>query len=105
MVDGKLFCIEFATGKFKWEGGKFAGGNAGSAIVTGDDKVIVWGGAKLALVETAGNSPDGYKELAVTKAQPDTYPYVMLAEGWILVKDETGKLAACSVGPPAPAKP
>ena len=66
-------------------------------------------GAKLALVETAANSPDRYKQLAliqpITNPNRHTYPYVMLANGWILVKDNNGKLAACSVGTPPAAKP
>lgn len=103
LVEGRLACMELDTGELRWEGGSFAG-VAGSIIVTGDDKVIVWADGKLALVESAVNSPDEYRQLALVRpihgGDRKTYPHVALGDGWLLVKDKRGRLAALAVGQP-----
>ena len=59
----QMHCLDFATGELKWQGGNF--GDAGSCILTSDERLIVWGGrGKLAVVDTAVLSPTKYSELA-----------------------------------------
>jgi outer membrane protein assembly factor BamB len=100
----RLHCLDFETGKQKWEGGSF--GDPGSCIVTADDRLIVWGGrGTLALVETAGRSPASYKELTrIDKVfATDVWPHVVLADGRVFCKDRQGNLACFEVNRPAPA--
>lgn len=94
----RLRCLDFETGEKKWEGGSF--GDAGSCIVTADDRLIVWGGrGKLALVETAGRSPAKYQEVAGVNRvlSADVWPHVALAEGRLFCKDRDGNLACFEV--------
>ena len=105
MADMMLHCIEFATGNFVWEGGSLSYQNNGSLLVTGDDKVIAWGYNTLILAETAKNSPSKYTELAkitsaIASGNSYCHPHVVLAEGWLLVKDKMGKIAGYQVGTP-----
>lgn len=89
----KLRCLDFETGEQKWEGGSF--GDAGSVVVTSDDRLIVWGGrGQLALVETAVRSPSAYQQLAsIDKIfATDVWPHVVVADGCIFCKDRTGHL-------------
>ena len=89
----RLRCLDFATGEQRWEGGNF--GDAGSCIVTSDEKLIAWGGAgRLSIVETAGASPDAYKELAATARifSATVWPHVVLSAGRIYCKDRDGNL-------------
>ncbi len=52
----QLFCLDFKTGEQKWAGGRF--GDAGSCILTSDERLIVWSGqGDLTLCETAKRSP------------------------------------------------
>jgi outer membrane protein assembly factor BamB len=106
LADKKLVCLDFATGKLRWEGGRVKG-STGSIIVTGDDKVIVWSHKRLLLVESAKNSRDKYRELAVldspiADSRGGSYAHVALGEGRLLVKDRAGKLACYTVGASAP---
>jgi outer membrane protein assembly factor BamB len=89
----RLRCLDFATGEQKWEGGSF--GDAGSCIVTGDKKLVVWGGlGRLSLVETAGASPDQYQELAtaVRIFSATVWPHVVLSDGRLFCKDREGNI-------------
>lgn len=91
----RLRCLDFATGEQKWEGGNF--GDPGSCVVTGDGKLIGWGGpGQLSLVEA---SPDGYKELAATPRifTAQVWPHVVLSGGRVFVKDRDGNLKAFAV--------
>jgi outer membrane protein assembly factor BamB len=93
-----LRCLDFETGKQLWEGGNF--GDAGSCILTADDRLIVWGGrGKVALVETARRSPDKYQELAGINSgfSADAWPHVALAAGRLYCKDRDGNLACFEV--------
>jgi outer membrane protein assembly factor BamB len=93
----KLRCLDFATGEQRWEGGNF--GDPGSLIVTGDGKLIAWGGAgRLSLVET---SPDAYKELAATARifSAQVWPHVVLSAGRVYCKDRDGNLKCFAVRP------
>ncbi len=86
----KVFCLDFATGALKWEGGAF--GDPGSCVATGDGKLIVWGGTgRLSLLETAA---DEYQELsrAVRVFSTSAWPHVVLAGGRLYCKDRDGNL-------------
>jgi outer membrane protein assembly factor BamB len=96
----KLRCLDFETGRQLWEGGEF--GEAGSCIVTADDRLIVWGRrGRLVLSETAGHSPDQYRELARLNDifATDVWPHVVLADGKLFCKDRQGNLKCFSVRP------
>ena len=96
LVEGEFKCLDLATGKLKWGGGKF--GN-GTCLVTGDGKVLAFGGGRLSLIE--GQPKDNkYHELAkVEKVVPgECYPQVVLAEGLIVCKDRDGNMVCFSVG-------
>ena len=78
-------------------------GETGSVLVTGDEKVIVWGNRHLLLVESARRSPDRYRELAtleepIANSQGDCFSHVALGEGYLLIKDGSGQLACYAVG-------
>jgi outer membrane protein assembly factor BamB len=92
----KMYCLNFATGKLKWDGGSF--GSPGSCIVTSDGKLIAWGGTgKLALIEPA----DKYKELSrkVRVFQANCWPHVVLADERLYCKDRDGNLKCFCVKP------
>jgi outer membrane protein assembly factor BamB len=94
----RLRCLDFATGEQRWDGGNV--GDAGSCIVTGDGKLIVWGGAgRAALVETSGASPDAYRELAGTARifSSPVWPQVVLSGGRLYCKDRDGNLKCFQV--------
>ena len=93
----KAQCLDWQTGKLRWQGGNF--GDDGSCIVTGDGRLICWGGGKLALIEMAERSPDAYRELATIEglSQADCWPHVVLASGRIYCKDRQGKLMCFAV--------
>jgi outer membrane protein assembly factor BamB len=101
LVEGKLACMDLMTGKSRWTGGAFTG-VAGSIIATGDQKIIVWAGGKLALAESAPNSPEAYKELALIQpfegGHSAAYPHVALGGGCLIVKNNKGRLLAFAVG-------
>ncbi len=91
----KVHCLDWKTGKQLWEGGAFA--DPGSCILTSDKRLIVWGGmGRLALVETAGRSPDAYTELAsrTRLSAAHAWPHACLANGSLYLKDRLGKLTA-----------
>ena len=98
----QLYCLDFKTGEKLWEGGRF--GDAGSCILTSDDRLIVWGGkGTLALVETASHSPEKYLELARIDhlAADDVWPHVVLAHGRIFCKSRNGVIQCFQTRPPA----
>ena len=95
----RLRCLDLRSGHQKWEGGKF--GDAGSVIVTSDEKLIVWGGAGiLALVETVKGSPDAYTQLdrRAGLATTDVWPQPALAAGRLYLRDRVGNLQAFELG-------
>lgn len=96
----RMHCLDFATGKLKWEGGSF--GSPGSCLVTADGKLLVWGGrGRLALVEPADKSPDRYKELSrsVRLSQAYCWPHVVLAGEKLYCKDRDGNLKCYTLKP------
>jgi outer membrane protein assembly factor BamB len=91
-VTHQVMCLDFETGRMIWQGGRF--GDAGSCILTQDEKLIAWGGSgTLALIDLSGQSA-GYRELARidVPSQGDVWPHVVLAGGRIYCKDRHGQL-------------
>jgi outer membrane protein assembly factor BamB len=94
----QLYCLDFARGDKLWEGGRFA--DAGSCIITSDDRLIMWGGqGSLALVETARRSPTAYRELARIDNlfSEDVWPHVVLSGGRLFCKDWKGNLKCLAI--------
>jgi hypothetical protein len=95
----QVHCLQLSAGTKKWSGGRF--GDAGSCIVTADDRMIVWAGnGTLALVELAGRSPKQYRELASTGPLfgTDAWPHVALSDGRLFCKDRLGNVKCFSLG-------
>ena len=94
LVNGPLACLELATGRTVWRGGSFG---HGSCLVTGDEKVLVFGRGQLVLVEALGNS---YRQLASVKGivRGTCYPHVCLSGGLVVCKDRDGSMVVFSVG-------
>ena len=93
-----IYCIDFASGKLIWEGGRVS--DAGSCIVTGDERLITWANAgDLTLTETATRSPDRCRILAEKPAVLDdmAWPHVVAANGHLLVKTVNGDLVCFSL--------
>jgi outer membrane protein assembly factor BamB len=91
----KVRCLNWDTGDLVWEGGQV--GDPGSCVVTGDDRLIVYGGnGKLSLVETAKRSPTKYTELAVKDRifGALAWPHVAVAGGRVVCRDREGHLAS-----------
>ena len=88
-----MHCVELATGKLRWSGGKYSA--AGSCIATADGRILVWANdGDLSLVETYGRSPQGLKVLAEQKAvlRDMAWPHVVLAGGRIFCRDRGGRI-------------
>ena len=88
-----VHCVDFATGRQKWVGGKV--GSPGSCIVTSDDRLIVWSDrGDLSLVETAQRSPSKFLELSSRKRifSKDAWPHVVLADSRLYCKDRAGNI-------------
>lgn len=93
-----LHCLSFESGKQLWEGGEF--GDAGSCIVTRDQRLIVWGHrGRLVLVECAARSEGAYRELARLDNvfASDVWPHVVLADGRLVCKDRSGNVKCFSI--------
>ena len=89
-----VHCLDFATGKELWTGGKV--GSPGSCILPGDDRIIVWAdNGDLSLAEAAQRSPKQYRELAKRRRifRRDAWPHVVLSCGRLFCKDRDGNLA------------
>lgn len=101
-----VYCLNFATGKPIWRGGKF--GDTASCIVTSDGRLIVWGRrGDLVLVETADRSPKKYSELARLPAifKTDVWPHIVLSNGRLFCKDRAGNMKCFVVDKKANKKP
>jgi outer membrane protein assembly factor BamB len=95
----RVRCLDWETGEQRWEGGAF--GDAGSCIVTADERLVVYGGhGKLALIETARRSPTAYTELAVRERIFTTaaWPHGVLAGGRLYCRDRDGNMVCFVVG-------
>ena len=95
MVGGALKCLDLNTGKLLWSGGKF---DDGSCLVTADDKVLVFGRGRVALV-AALPKDNKYRELAATGKLVNgvCYPHLALSDGILVVKDRDGNMVVSSV--------
>jgi outer membrane protein assembly factor BamB len=96
----KLHCLDYETGKLVWSGGSF--GDAGSCILTADERLIIWGKqGKLVLAETDARSGGRYLELAVREnlAATDVWPHVVLSNRRLFLKDRTGNLTCFRLEP------
>jgi hypothetical protein len=94
----RLHCVDFATGKPIWNGPRV--GDAGSCIVTNDDKLIVWANeGDLFLAETASKSRPDYQELARLRGlgQGDVWPHIVLAGGKLYCKDRRGRINCLAI--------
>jgi outer membrane protein assembly factor BamB len=98
LVIGRVHCLNLSNGKLKWRGGNF--GRDSSCLVTGDDKLLVFGSRDLGLVEA---SPKRKKcsELARVKdvIGGTCYPHLALADGILAVKNKEGDVVCFSVRP------
>ena len=96
IANGSLRCLDLSNGRLRWRGSSF--GHGSCLITAGDDKLIVFGSGKLALVDA---SPDAkkYHELSrLDGVVKDTcYPHVALSNGIICCKDKAGNLVCFSV--------
>lgn len=95
----RVRCLDWETGELRWDGGAFS--DAGSCVVTADDRLVVYGGSgKLALVETAKRSPKAYTELAVRDRvfAATAWPHVAVAGGRVFCRDRDGHLACFTLG-------
>ncbi len=94
----QLHCLDFATGKLKWQGGEV--GDPGSLIATDDGRLIVWGGrGTLSLAEQAGRAPQSFTELASHRLldRTDAWPHVVLSQGRLFAKDRAGSLVCLAI--------
>ena len=96
MIHSSLQCVDLASGKLLWRGGNF--GNGTCLVTRGDDKVIVFGRGRLALVE-ARPEGDEYRELHATDRllRGTCYPQVTLSDGVVACKDRNGGMVVLSV--------
>lgn len=88
-----LRCVDAASGKVRWEGGKF--GDVGSCVVTRDGRVIVWANdGDLALAESNEGTHGGLKILSTKNNVFRAYawPHVVLAHGRLICKDGQGNV-------------
>jgi len=98
MVIGQVHCLHISNGKLKWRGGNF--GRDSSCLVTGDDKLVVFGSGDLGLVDA---SPKRHKYRELTRVKDviggTCYPHVALADGILAVKNKEGDVVCLSVRP------
>jgi outer membrane protein assembly factor BamB len=103
--DGRVYwawrgvhCLDFATGKELWSGGKV--GSQCSCILTSDARLIVYANkGSLSLVETAMRSPKKYVQLAAENvlSKTDAWPHVVLANGRLICRDRYGSVRCMAV--------
>lgn len=89
----RLRCLDWQTGDLIWEGPPV--GDAGSVVVTSDDKLIVWAGrGDLILAEATPSPAKTYQELARIGrlASDDVWPHVVVASRQIVCRDRHGQL-------------
>jgi outer membrane protein assembly factor BamB len=89
----RLHCVDWRNGSSLWSGDSL--GEAGSCIITSDDRLIAWTGrGMLTLVDSAQRSPGAYKRLFQTQVlgQTDAWPHIALAGGRLYCKDRGGEM-------------
>jgi outer membrane protein assembly factor BamB len=100
-------CLDLETGRTLWEGPRRFG-DAGSGIITADQRWILWTGrGDLVLAETAARSPGEFRELARSARlfRTEVWPHVVLAEGRIYCKDRDGNMACFAIDASEAKKP
>jgi outer membrane protein assembly factor BamB len=93
-----VHCLDFATGKELWFGGKV--GSQGSCILTSDDRLIVYANkGSLSLVETAKRAPKKYTQVAAESvlSKTDAWPHVVLSNGRLICRDRNGSVRCMAV--------
>jgi outer membrane protein assembly factor BamB len=94
----ELYCLDWATGKLIWQGGKFDSG--ASLLLTKDERLIALGtGGAVTLVESGKRSPEKYTELSRTAPffSTEAWPHVVLAGGRLLAKDRAGNVKCFAI--------
>ncbi len=93
----RLRCLDWETGALRWEGGSF--GDDASLLLTGDDRLIVFGHRALVLCEGAGRA-DAYAELSRRSGvgEAASWPHVILANGRLYARDLEGMLMCFDLG-------
>ena len=88
----KLRCLDLATGKLRWEGGRWS--VDGSCVRTSDNRLIVWSRGSLILIDSAKHSPAAYRELARLEnlSSEDCWPHIVLAASRLYAKDRSGQI-------------
>ena len=92
LAEGKLTCLDLATGATVWTGPSF--GDDGSCLATGDSKLLVFGNKKLALYDISNPNATACREL-ISKPYAVTnycWPHPAIANGRLYLKDGSGKL-------------
>jgi outer membrane protein assembly factor BamB len=95
----RLTCVDWENGKAVWKGDSL--GEAGSCIITADDRLIAWTGrGTLTLAETTARSPSGYVRLFQEQVlgPTDAWPHIALAGGRLYCKDRSGELVCLALG-------
>ena len=91
---GRLKCLDFATGKVKWQGPEFK--RVGGGVMIAGDKIIhMEGGGEIVILEA---TPDACKELSralILKSRCWTMP--VLANGRIYCRNTKGNLVCLDV--------
>jgi outer membrane protein assembly factor BamB len=93
-----IHCLDFATGKLKWKGGKT--NEAGSCVLTADGRLIVWATRGDLLLVNSSQHADEYTQLDSREllAKTDAWPHIVLANGCILCRDRAGTLICLRIG-------
>lgn len=94
----RLRVLDWESGKVIWEGPVV--GDAGSCVVTADQKLIVWANrGELFLAEINAENAK-YRELARVSrlAKSDVWPHVVVSQQQILCRDRVGNLMRFSTG-------
>lgn len=92
-----MHCLDFATGQPIFVGGET--GDAGSIIVTSDDRLLLWSGqGDLKLLD---GGPE-FRELGALKGlgAADAWPHITLAHGRAYCQDRNGRLVCVKLGAP-----
>ena len=89
----RLRALDWQTGQLVWEGP--ATGDAGSCVVTADEKLIVWANrGEVILADLSDREKPAYVELARVGpfAKSDVWPHVVVSRRQIFCRDRSGNL-------------